>query len=88
MSSNATIARNTTKARNLIERACAVGLLCLAGAAIAVSVAAAPTLPAGGAQASNQSPDWRSFLEHRAAAAPRRQRLAGPVVAPVGEGWG
>jgi hypothetical protein len=66
--------------------------IALAGGAIAVAVASVAPLSPGGARASNMTLGSRWFLEQRRIIAPphepRMQRLAGPFVAPVGEGWG
>lgn len=67
-------------------------MIALAGCSIAVAVAIAAPMSAGGTQASNITLGSRSFLEQRRIIAPQdephMQLLAGPVVAPVGEGWG
>ena len=67
-------------------------MFALTGCSIAVAVAIAVPMYAGGTQASNMTLGSRAFLEQRRIIAPqhepRMQLLAGPVVAPVGEGWG
>jgi hypothetical protein len=67
-------------------------MIALTGCSIAAAVAIAVPMSTGGTQALNLTLGSRSFLEQRRIIAsqhePRMQLLAGPVVAPVGEGWG
>lgn len=92
MFGNATIERNRAIGRNLIGQAVNTGLIAFAGCSIAVAVAHAATTSAGGTRAAAPTSEWRSLLDQRVALAtrhdPRMQRLAGTVIAPVGEGWG
>lgn len=68
------------------------GMIVLAGCSIAAALAAAVPISAGGTRASEVVLPSGSRLEQRATFAPahepRLRRLAGTVVAPVGEGWG
>jgi len=64
----------------------------LAGCAIAAALATAAPMSAGATPAAMPTSEWRSLpgqnVDRAPGHAPRMQRLAGPAIASIGQGWG